>query len=432
MRIGIDIRPLMTAPRTGVGEYTFELLDSIFKIDRDNQYFLYYNSGKDTTKNIPDWKYENVKIISSRLPNKIFNASLKIFGRPKLDRLVAESLDIWFSPNLNFTSLSPGIKSILTVHDLSFEFFPEFSTAKQFFWHKAIAPKKQCERADLILTPSENTKKDIVDYYKIDPQKIKVIYPGIKMCHCEAKGRSNLTDNTEIATSVPAGLPRNDNIHNIKHKYNLPENYILFLGAIEPRKNIIGLIEAFESHCEEAEGRRPPERPNGRASGNPEDGSNHPHSLVIAGAPGWKNEKIFERIKKSKFSERIKILGFVPDEDKAGLYALAKLFVYPSFYEGFGFPVLEAMQAGVPVIASNRSSLPEIAGPAVYLIDPSRPNQIVLAMNELINNEKLREWHIKKGHEQTQKFNWQDSAKEWLNAIAQISRVVASRLRDNN
>ncbi len=405
MRIGIDIRPLMTAQRTGVGEYTFELLDSIFKIDRDNQYFLYYNSGKDTTKNIPDWKYENVKIISSRLPNKIFNASLKIFGRPKLDRLVAESLDIWFSPNLNFTSLSPGIKSILTVHDLSFEFFPEFSTAKQFFWHKAIAPKKQCERADLILTPSENTKKDIVDYYKIDPQKIKVIYPGIKSTPTNNVILSEAKNLFDYSVKDPSAFGlRMTGETEIKHKYNLPENYILFLGAIEPRKNIIGLIEAFESHCEEAEGR-------------PQADSNHQHSLVIAGAPGWKNKKIFERIKKSKFSERIKILGFVPDEDKAGLYALAKLFVYPSFYEGFGFPVLEAMKAGVPVITSNCSSLPEIAGPAVYLIDPNRPNQIALAMNELINNEKLREWHIKKGHEQTQKFNWQNSAREWLKII---------------
>lgn len=395
MNIGIDIRPLMTAPRTGVGEYTYELLNAIFNLDKNNQYFLFYNSSRDVSADIPKWDCPNVKIIGSHTPNKFFNTSLGLFGRPKLDKICGNYLDAWFAPNLNFTALSPKIKFILTVHDISFELFPEFSTGKQYFWHKAVRPKKQCRRADLILTPSKNTKRDIVNYYNIAPEKIKVIYPGIKMCHCEAKGRSNPTDNKEIAASVPAGLSRNDNINNIKQKYNLPDDYILFLGAIEPRKNIIGLIEAFEK-------------------------SNTNATLIIAGAPGWKNKKIFERAKNSKYNERIKFLGFVADDDKPALYAGAKIFVYPSFYEGFGFPILEAMQTGTPVIASNRSSLPEIGGSAVYLIDPNRPKQIAFAINELMNNQKLREWHIEKGRQQAQKFNWENSAKEWLETIAKI------------
>lgn len=368
MKIGVDIRPLMTAPRTGVGEYTFELLDAIFKIDRSNQYFLFYNSWTDVSANIPDWKYDNVKFVTKKFPNKLFNASMRLFGVPKLDRLCGD-VDVFFSPNLNFIALSKKTKFILSVHDLSFDFFPEFSTAKQFWWHKVVAPKKQCERADLILVPSENTRRDIVNYYRISPEKIKVIYPGLSQVF------SRMPEKEEIAK-----------------KYDLPEKYILFLGTIEPRKNIIGLIEAFEK-------------------------TNGENTLVIAGAPGWKNEEIYARARQSKSSEQIKFLGFVPGVDKPGLYAGARVFVYPSFYEGFGFPVLEAMSAGVPVVTSNRSSITEITGPAAYLIDPTRPEQIANGINEIINNSNVRNWHIEKGLERARKFSWENAAREWIKCL---------------
>ncbi len=370
MNIGIDIRPLMTTPRTGVGEYTFELLDAIFRIDRENQYFLFYNSWNDVSKNIPEWNYENVKIIDKHYPNKLHNGSIRILGRPRLDRLTPDSklqtLDIFFAPNLNFTALSRKTKFILTIHDLSFLLFPKFSTAKQYWWHKIIAPKNQCERADTILTPSENTKRDIVDYYKISPEKIKVIYPGVKQF-----------PNSGFRTAE------------IKKKYNLPESYILFLGTIEPRKNIIGLIEAFEKITSNI-------------------------YLIIAGAPGWKNEEIFERAKKSSRNDKIKFIGFVEPNDKPALYAGAELFIYPSLYEGFGFPVLEAMAADTPVITSNRSSLPEIVGSAAYLIDPTRPEQITIAIDEILTKPALRDLYIKNGREQAVKFSWEKAAKEWL------------------
>jgi glycosyltransferase involved in cell wall biosynthesis len=373
MNIGVDIRPLMTAPRTGVGEYTYELLNAIFNIDRENQYFLFYNSSRDVSANIPDWKYDNVKIIGSHTPNKFFNTSLGLFGRPRLDKMCgAQKIDYWFSPNLSFTTLSREVKYILTIHDLSFDFFPEFSTRKQYFWHKAVRPKAQCKRADMIITPSENTKRDIVDYYKIPPEKIKVIFPGIH------------TTQAEI------------NAEEVRKKYNLPEKFILFLGTIEPRKNIVGLIESFEML---------------RAKYPVTD------HLVIAGAPGWKNKEIFARAKSLNVADKIHFINFVAPKDKAALYAAADIFVYPSLYEGFGFPVLEAMSAGTPVITSNRSSLAEIAGLAAYLIDPTRPEQMTLAMNELLNNDKLRDWHIQKGLEQVKKYSWEKAAGEWLTLL---------------
>ncbi|MDD2758066.1 MAG: glycosyltransferase family 1 protein [Patescibacteria group bacterium] len=369
MRIGIDIRPLMTAPRTGVGEYTFELLNAIFNIDTTNQYFLFYNSWTEVAQNIPSWNFPHVKIIAQRYPNKIYNGAMRLFGRPRLDKVCP--CEVWFSPNLNFTALTKKVKNILTVHDLSYKFFPEFSTPKQFWWHKIVAPEAQCRRADVIITPSANTRRDLIDYYHLAPEKIKVIYPGVRQFSVHS---SQFADT------------------DLQKKYNLPEKFILFLGTIEPRKNIIGLIEAFEK----TEGKIP---------------------LVIAGASGWKNAEIFSRAKNSKLADQIKFIGFVAPEDKPTLYSTAEIFIYPSLYEGFGFPVLEAMSAGTPVITSNRSSLPEIADSAAYLIDPTRPDQLALAINELLTRPALRDWHAQKGREQAAKFTWEKAATEWLNLV---------------
>src|SRR3989338_8960270 len=314
MRIGIDIRPLMSPFRTGVGEYTFELLNAVFEIDKINEYFLFYNSYADVSAHIPKWEQENVHYVVTEWPNKVFNSCVKLFGRPMLDKIIIGNwkleignLHTWFSPNLNFTALSPNVKHILTIHDLSFELYPEFYSPKQRLWHKIINPKKQCQRADLILTPSENTKRDVVECYGVNANKVKVVYPGL--------------------SSLDWG-EREEKKEKILNKYNLTNNYILFIGTVELRKNLLGLIEAFEQLY------------------------NHKYSifnlhLIITGSEGYGFEKIMARANASPCKDRIHFLGYIPPEEKPALYASADLFIFPSFYEGFGFPVLEAMSAGV-------------------------------------------------------------------------------------
>jgi len=363
----------MTKNKTGVGEYTTELLSSVFALDKSNQYFLFYNSAEDVSVQIPKWTGENIHYVHTRWPNKLLNISLKLFNWPKLDKLTGQ-IDVWFAPNLNFTALSKKTKFILTVHDLSFEFFPEFSTLRQRLWHKIINPKKQCQRADTILVPSENTKRDLVDYYKIPAEKIKTIYPGLSSIFANPVSEKE----------------------KIKIKYNLPQHFILFLGTIEPRKNILGLIDAFEKSY----------------SSLP-----LPYSLVIAGAPGWKNKKIYERTEKSPLKDKIKFIGYVESEDKPALYASASLFVYPSFYEGFGFPVLEALASGVPTITTNRSSLPEITGPSAYLVNARYPGQLSEAITKLLTDQNLRERQTKNGLVQAEKFKWKKAAEEFLDTI---------------
>ena len=391
MRIGVDIRSLMDPIRTGVGEYTHELLNALFKIDKNNQYFLFYNSfkirntkGYENTKyeKMSDcvrlWNQENVHYAGTRYPNKLFNASQVLFKWPKLDKIVCGKrrgergkrlIDIWFSPNLNFASVSSKTKHLLTIHDLSFEILPECFSAKRRLWHKIINPRKQCERADLILTPSENTARDVAEIYCIDDNKIRVLYPGL----CSNFQKLE-TGNWKLE---------------VKKKYNLPEKFILFLGTIEPRKNIEAIMEAFEKSCLII---------------------NH-YSLIIAGAKGWKSEPIMAKI---NTTPGVEYLGYVDEKDKRMLYGLADLFIYPSLYEGFGFPVLEAMASGIPVVTSNRSSLPEVAGDAAHLVNPYNVNEMARAMGQLLEDNKLRELFIKRGRNKAKEFRWDKTAQEFL------------------
>ncbi|MEK7625183.1 MAG: glycosyltransferase family 1 protein [Patescibacteria group bacterium] len=403
MHIGVDLRSLLSPHRTGVGQYAAELLSAIFKIDSENQYYLFYNSlskarpfpalssaeARVQRPSLPPQRREpergsslvelergltnsNIHILSTRYPNKLFSASSKFLKIPKLDSFLARRFDIprldyFFSPHLNFTSLSGETKHILTIHDLTYELFPNFLTRKQRWWHRLTSPKEQCEDAHLILTPSENTKRDIINYYQIPEEKIKVIYPGLA----------------------------NPTSYILNPKFLRPP-FILFLGTLEPRKNIAGLITAYEAAF-----------PNLR----------NPHDLIIAGAPGWKNKEIKKLARRSPLHDRIKFIGFVDEGDKPALYRGASVFVYPSFYEGFGFPVLEAMQYGTAVITSNRSSLHEITSGAAYLINPHRPHEITAGLIKILNSPSLTERFSILGKEQAAKFTWEKAAKEWLSLL---------------
>ena len=376
MNIGVDIRPLMSPVRTGVGEYTFELLNAIFQIDKENQYFLFYNSKKNVDDIIPYWLQDNVHYVAKRYSNKLFNLAQLLLSWPKIDKLIIKQahltkLDYFFSPNLNFTSLSKEVKHILTIHDLSFELFPDFFTYKDFWWHKILNPKKQCQLAHVILVPSENTKRDLLNFYDLKTEKISVIYPGL--------------------SSVFSKKNSND-----VSKYDLPDNYILFLGAVEPRKNIISIIQAFEKAYSQLP---------------------LPYNLVIAGAPGWKNKEIFDKISNSLIKDKIKHIGYVKNEDKPEIYRRAAVFVYPSFYEGFGFPILEAMHCGIPVITSNRSSIPEITQENAYLTDPNRPQQITTGLIKILNDQNLSNSLKEKGQIRSTNFSWNTAAKKFLEIL---------------
>lgn len=373
MNIGVDIRSLMNPWRSGVGEYTYNLLDNLFRLDQKNRYFLFYNSFHQVDENLPaEWKgRENVKFCGFGWPNKLFNAGLKFLKYPKIDSLIGK-IDLFFVPNIQFLSLSDNCQKVITVHDLSFERYPEFFSLKRRWWHKAVNPQKIIKQADKVMADSENTKQDLIKIYGVELKKVKVIYPGIAVSNIKCQ------------------------ISNVKNKYNLPDKFILYLGTLEPRKNIVGLIKAFEKLI---------------STYNLQPTS---YKLVIAGFPGWNYREIYQAAKNSGVADKIKFIGPVAPADKPALYSLASVFIYPSFYEGFGFPPLEAMAAGRPVITSFNSSLGEIGGDAALLIDPYNISEMAEAIYQVLTDEGLSRQLAEKGKERVRKFSWQKTVEETL------------------
>lgn len=377
MNIGVDMSPLLSPVRTGVGEYTYELLNALFAFDTENQYFLFYNSFRDLSHLIPKWQGKNIHIVSTSWPNKIFHVCVQILKWPKIDRVIQKktgvTLDYFFSPNIGFQAISKNCKHILTVHDLSFEIFPECFSFKMRLWHAFLNPKKQSLLAQKIIVPSENTRQDIVDLYGIEKEKIEVLHFGLSKIFLEK------CDNTKA-------------ILEIQRKYNLPKKYILFLGTIEPRKNIEVAIKAFVES----------------------DLSKNGYELVIVGAPGWKNRKILKTIEESA---SVRYIGYISVEEKSIFYSGASVFLYPSLYEGFGFPVLEAMACGVPVITSNRSSLPEVAGASAYYVNPYNISELSIAMKKICTEKNLSQFFIQKGLEHVRRFSWKKTAEQFLSSL---------------
>ena len=376
MRIGIDLRCLEEEKISGVGEYTLELVRNLLETDNQNKYVIFSNSYKQTSQNFFFFeKYPNARLRRFRYPNKLLNLSLWYFGWPKLDKLIGGA-DIFFAPNINFLAVGKNCKLITTFHDLSFERFPEFFTLKTRLWHYYfVNPRQIARKSKRVIAVSESTKKDLEEIYKINPKSIKVVYHGVS------------EDFRIIDRNGPKFL-------DIQKKYALPYKFILYLGNIEPRKNIKSIIEAYKKFL----------------SINPKL---EKYKLVLAGSINPLCRGIIEK-------ENVTACGYIEREDRPYVMSLASLFVYPSHFEGFGLPVLEAMACGTPVVASNSSSLPEVVGNAAILVSSHRPDEIAEAMEAVLTDEKLRSKLKEKGLKQAQKFNWKKCAASTLKIFEEI------------
>lgn len=382
MKIGIDARVLMDKHYSGVSEYLANLLSNMLEKDKENDYRLFYNSFKKPSDKLNAWEKENSKLKGTRYPNKFFNYCLqKIFSYPKLDKFLGET-DLYFAPHFNFISLSEGAQFVITVHDISFLRYPEFFSRRKNFWHNALRIKKTLNRANKIVAVSENTKKDLIEVLNIPEEKIVVIHSG---CNYSSP---NISKDNEVEEFLKSrGIKR---------------RFILFIGNIEPRKNIINLIEAYNLLRKDSEELKEVQ-------------------LVIAGAPGWKHKKIFSAWKDSPYKDDIKFLGYVEKKEKEYLYQRASLFAYPSFYEGFGFPPLEAMSYKVPVVSSNVSSLPEILGNSAILVDPYQSGEIKDAMAMLLTDRELRSSLIERGIEKAKEYSWEKTAHKYLELFKELN-----------
>jgi len=381
MKIGVDIRVLMDEYYSGVSEYAANLLSALFLIDKENEYKLFYNSWHNLDTRLNSWNRPQARVIGLHIPNKLFNYFCqKLFARPKIDQALG-GVDIFWSPHFNFTSLSIKTKKVITVHDLSFLRYPEFFSVRKNFWHKALGVKRILQTADKIIAVSENTKNDIIELTGVSQDKVQVIYSGNN-----AVKREFTSQETE----------------EFFNKHKLSGRLMLYLGTIEPRKNISGLIAAYNELRLKNE-------------------SLADVKLIMAGANGWKNKKIYSEWKNSPYQNDIIFLGYISQKEKKILYSKSVVFVYPSFYEGFGFPPLEAMTYGLPVVCANVSSLPEVVGDAALMINPFKPEEISGALKLILSDESLRQTLIKKGFARVTNFSWEKTAQEYLKVFKELS-----------
>lgn len=261
-------------------------------------------------------------------------------------------------------------KVVTTIYDVVWLRYPETMDEKNY---KRITQDivYSVNRADRIVTISESTKQDLIDLLHIPAEKIVIAPPGVNVQAFQHSYQPSI-------------------LQRIKEQYHLPEHYILYMGTLEPRKNIERLVQAF-------------------AQVHQKDGVQG-YKLVLAGKKGWQYDSIFTLIQSLGLEQYVICTGYVAEEDKAAIYQMADVFVFPSLYEGFGMPIAEAMAAGVPVITSNVSSMPEVAGDAAILIDPYSVEQIADAMEQLLTDDVLRRQCIQKGLTQCSKFTWEQSA----------------------
>jgi glycosyltransferase involved in cell wall biosynthesis len=379
----IDIRHLTKPQPSGVGHYTLELLKALFKIDQTNEYLLFSSGSTRALENLPVFDKPNVRRFHLKIPNRILNASLIATGWPKFDELVKPHLakdkkPFFFFTNLNIVSLSPGTDYVLTLHDLSFEIFPEFYDRKSRLWHKLTGAKKLAADARAIIVPSSSAKNDVANIFTIAPEKIFVVPHGI---------------GSEFS---PRSTPQD---HGVNSKYHLPKKFALFFGTLEPRKNLRAVIEAVEKYREQTH--------------------NDLH-LILAGKPTFYVKKLFHSLSKNQ-KQFVRQLGYVKTQDRPALYRLAEVVLFPSIYEGFGLPIIEAQASGTPVITSNTSSMPEVSGRAAICVDPYNPNDLAAALKELFLNQEFKKQKISEGLERTKEFSWKKTAEQTQEILNKIS-----------
>ncbi len=370
MRIGIDYTAAIHQ-QAGIGRYTRGLVEALAKLDSKHEYVLFVAGGKSPT---PDFGFkmpDNFQVKRIPLSDRFLTITWHRLRLPLPVDLFTGPVDIFHSPDYVLPPLRQGRK-VVTIHDLSFFRYPEGSepSLRQYLCR---AVPDAVRRADLVLADSENTMQDIIELLGVAPGKVEVLYPGVD------KRFSPLEDD--------------ELLRRVRHLYGLPIAFILSLSTLEPRKNLIFLLDAYAAL---------------RATGDVT------HKLVIVGEKGWLYEGIFRRVKELCLEREVIFLGFVADENLPALYNLAEVFVFPSLYEGFGLPPLEAMACGTPVITSQGSSLPEVVGEAGLMVSSEDTEALTQAMRKVLDDPAQREDLAKKGVRRAREFAWQSSARKLL------------------
>jgi glycosyltransferase involved in cell wall biosynthesis len=363
--IAIDYTAALTQGG-GIGRYTRELIKALAQQDQNTDYRLF--AAGFSPDALPPSPGRNFTWTPSRISPIWFARFWHRLRTPITIERWTGSVKLLHAPDFTLPPTRHGTRTILTVHDLSFVREPDTFTGSLRAYLNSVVPRS-IQRADLILADSEATRQDIIDIYHTPEAKIRVLYSGVDDHFYPVHDLTVLSQ--------------------MREKYRIGSGpYILSVGTVQPRKNYARLIEAFHR-------------------------LNMPDmKLIIAGGKGWLDAPLYTRVAELHLQDRVQFLGFTPDEDLPALYSAARMFAYPALYEGFGLPPLEAMACGVPVLASNRSSLPEVVGTAAVIVEPLDIDAIVNGLRQILEDNSLRKILINRSQLQVQKFNWQNAARK--------------------
>jgi len=369
MLIGIDASRAARLLRTGTENYSFHLIRALLEAGGGHHYQLYFNQSPDSHL-FPPGPWEAQVIPFPRLWTHL-RLSWEVSRHPP---------DVLFIPAHVLPLLHPR-RSVVTVHDLGFRYFPQAHRPLDR-WYLEWSTHYHARAAAHLLADSEATKQDLMEAYGVPPRRIAVVYPG--------------RDESLQPVTDPSAIKR------VKSRYGISGDYILHIGTLHPRKNVLRLVEAFALLRKDL----------GPWASD--------WKLVLAGRKGWLYEPLFRCVAGLGLEGKVVFTGYIPQADLAPLLSGAHCFAFPSLYEGFGFPVLEAMACGTPVICSDTSSLPEVAGDAALRVDPQDTEAWAEALRQLLTDAELRQALIQRGYHQAQRFSWAHAAQQVLDVFAEV------------
>lgn len=362
LRIGINARVLLSHRMEGVARYIYETSRAMAKLNPEHEFVYFFDRPYDQKF----LEFDNMRAVRVGLPARhpiLFKLWFD-YSLPKA--LKREKIDVFYSGD-SYASLTSNVPYILVSHDLAFIHYPQFISPVQRMYYDYYFPKFH-NNAKSIIAVSDATKQDIVKHYNIESSKIHIGY------NATPQGFAPISDEEKIL---------------VRDKYSQGKPYFIYLGSLHPRKNIDRLIKAFDLFKKQ---------------------SKKPHKLLIVGRKAWKYGAIDQAYQASTYRDDIVFLHDIEDEARS-LMASATALVYVSVFEGFGIPILEGFSSGTPVITSNISSMPEVAGDAALLVNPIDPLSIANAMTQLTNDSTLSETLIKRGLQRKNTFNWDNTAK---------------------
>ncbi len=382
MRVAIDYTAALHQG-AGIGRYVRELVRGLARLDGENEYVICWArdaGGPPPAEDVPP----RSRLVRLPLTERMLIWLWYRLRIPLWAELLTGPVDVFHSPDFTLPPLRRA-QGVLTVHDLSFVRVPECADPAQRRYLTAAVPRS-ARRADIVLADSQNTRHDLLDLFDLPEHKVAVVYPGV-----DSRFRPVQDKETRLR---------------VRDRYGLTGPFILALGTLEPRKNLDRLIRAYAHLWIDG----------------PDEATVPP--LAFSGDVGWLMDGVFRLVDDLEIGQHTRFLGYVPDKDLPALLSMATCLVYPSLYEGFGLPVLEALACGTPVVTSNVSSLPEVAGDVAVYCDPHDVADIARAIHRVLDDETLRRLLSNRGPEQARHFSWDEAARRVLSVYRQAAKEI--------